>query len=619
MAGRRDPDARPPAIPCGPGWRAIATADGSTACDPYPDGVPSPCGPGLAHFPGEAGCEPIGRACPAGEWPEDLPSTGVYYVRPGATGDGTRDSPAGQFVVPGPSAAPVVIALARGVHLVPQLTLTVPTTIRGVCASDTTLRFSSSESNLAIFAPSIAGGPLAIEDVRIEVSGVGVGVRAENALTLRGVELVGARSTGVLALGTGDGARFDAEGVVVSGVGPDPSGLLGFGISLGADVQARLHRVIVEHVHAAGITGGSVALADVVVRDVQEVVGTGASAYGVGSTGLVTMSEVLVEGVVGTGVIAQGPTTMRDVLVRDVRWPAGDLAGSGVTVLLSGRLDARGLSITDVDRHGLVVVGPATARVEDLIVRDVRGPGPFSAGVFVGNTTLELARARVESATIGVLALIGGFVRVTDLSVEATWLGGVVAGRGSEIDLARGIVDAGSGAGIVADGRGSSIAIEDALVRATVASSDGTLGYGVAVQDHAIAELDRLWIDRSASVGLLVTGDRTRVVGADLVVASTGAPECACGGGVGVLLAEGARLAVGRTAVAGAAACGIELVTPSTLESHGAEVSDAPLGACGAELREGAPDARFSYRGTGAPTGSTAPALPVPFVVPEAR
>jgi len=86
----------PPVLePCRPGWRAIPSSDGPTVCDPWPASGQATCSPGEAHFAGEPGCRPIGSACPAGDWPTDLPATGVLYVRAGAPagGSGTMTAP----------------------------------------------------------------------------------------------------------------------------------------------------------------------------------------------------------------------------------------------------------------------------------------------------------------------------------------------------------------------------------------------------------------------------------------------------------------------------------------------------------------------------------------------
>ncbi|MGF1465879.1 MAG: hypothetical protein ACFCGT_07070 [Sandaracinaceae bacterium] len=84
------------AWPCPEGWREV-TEGGVTTCDPYPEGGALECPVGEAHFPGEAGCAPIGRACGDGPFPgvEDLDAATLLYVRADAEpgGDGSEAAP----------------------------------------------------------------------------------------------------------------------------------------------------------------------------------------------------------------------------------------------------------------------------------------------------------------------------------------------------------------------------------------------------------------------------------------------------------------------------------------------------------------------------------------------
>src|SRR5688572_23985056 len=74
-------EAAPPVLtPCPAGWGEV-TIGGVVVCDPTPGG-PVECDAGEARFPGTAACAPVGRACPAGEFADELPASGVVYVRP---------------------------------------------------------------------------------------------------------------------------------------------------------------------------------------------------------------------------------------------------------------------------------------------------------------------------------------------------------------------------------------------------------------------------------------------------------------------------------------------------------------------------------------------------------
>jgi len=92
---RAPPIAPPVLVPCPMGWREVSVDDVSQ-CEPYPEGGPSTCATGQAHFPGEAECRTVGEACPAGEFADSLPpGADVVYVSASAPsgGDGSLASP----------------------------------------------------------------------------------------------------------------------------------------------------------------------------------------------------------------------------------------------------------------------------------------------------------------------------------------------------------------------------------------------------------------------------------------------------------------------------------------------------------------------------------------------
>ena len=65
------------------------------------------------------GCQTIGRVCPTGQWPTDLPTdTPILYVSPGGDGDGmTPANPMGSIQSAHDSAPDgAIIALAKGVY-----------------------------------------------------------------------------------------------------------------------------------------------------------------------------------------------------------------------------------------------------------------------------------------------------------------------------------------------------------------------------------------------------------------------------------------------------------------------------------------------------------------------
>lgn len=136
------PPALPALAPCPPGWREVDDdPDAIPGCDPWPEGGQAGCAGDEAHFPGEPACARVGRACPAGEWAEDLPATGVLYVRAGgaAGGVGTMAAPFGTIAEAiAAAAAGTTIALGKGSY---SEAVQVPgsVTLAGACVAETTV------------------------------------------------------------------------------------------------------------------------------------------------------------------------------------------------------------------------------------------------------------------------------------------------------------------------------------------------------------------------------------------------------------------------------------------------------------------------------------------------
>jgi hypothetical protein len=127
--------------PCPSGWSETELANGSVVCEPYPEGRSTCAADEEAHFPGEPGCRAVGRACPAGDFRDDLPSdVPVVFVLPGATGTGTRADPLGSLTEAMAGAEDgSVLALGRGTHTDLPTTWNRSVRLIGACPSATVL------------------------------------------------------------------------------------------------------------------------------------------------------------------------------------------------------------------------------------------------------------------------------------------------------------------------------------------------------------------------------------------------------------------------------------------------------------------------------------------------
>lgn len=622
-----EPTAERPRMTCPPGWRVASGEGALETCDPYPEAGPAACDPGFAHFPGDPGCAPIGRACPPGDWPDDLPSSNVVYVRPGGIGDGSRDAPLGTLSDALQRAYPTrgTIALARGTYETPGETLQ-SVSIRGACAAETVIRAASTIGmGFALFAvPSTAS--VVLTDVHIDGRGVATGLIVNGDLTLRGVWLTNLVRFGVLGRGGEHPAYLDAHELVLQHIARQLDG--GFGIFGDSGCDVRLGRVIVEDTTAAGIamTGhvGSLEMADTVVRDVHA--SDGASDGGGIQTDVpTTASAVLIERTHALGLALLGAASIDDLVVRDV---VGSADGTGTGILIVSLVTPRLRRVLVERAHGIGVQiqGPGSGAFEDLVVRDtlaVSTGGRLGRSLVATGAVVRGERVWIEGGhELGVFATHGSRVSLVDLTVHSPSGVGIGCDHASALDLSRVIVDTSVGAGILTLGHGSTLTAEDVLVRDTVAVADGTLGYGVAVQDHAFAVADHLLVDGSDSVGVLVHGERATILLTDAVVRRTLAPTCgpACGGGAGIGAYEGADVVLHRIVVDEAPACGVDLTERAALELTSGSIRAVRAGICASassadleRIRQG-----FAYVGEGAALTTdvrVAPA-PVPTIAP---
>jgi hypothetical protein len=597
---RDAPAVAAPVMTCPSGWRVVTdAAGGADTCDPYPSDGPAMCSVGEAHFPGEPECRPIGHACPTGDFPDDVPSTNVWYVRTGVSGDGTRAHPFATLAsaIAAASLTDGLVVVARGTYTFTPPN--VPVHIRGACVAGTTLNGFAQEITHA----------LTLEDVTLAHAGT---LLPNDDLTMRGVLLDAPPNAGLIAIGP---FAVELEDVVIQNVSLPMAviGMAGEAIGgQGADI--RLNRVIIDGAYANGIVVsggiGSLTASDLVVRNVHVIPNAGAG-VGVQATVPLSLSRVLVENVVEAGLIVGSSGTITDLVVRNV---ANGDGGAGIAILQRATVDARRVLVDGADRIGVAVQAPASATLHDLVVRGTRSatfPRGFGRGVHVDGARVSLDRVSVESsAEIGLVATDLARLTITDVRVRDAGLAGIAVFEAGATDVERAIVESGRGAGLAAVGRGATLIAADVLVSGTSARADGTLGVGVIVQDHAFAQIDHGLVVGSASIGVLALGAQTDLVAGDLSVQQPHAS--------GIAAFDGAQLTLARFAVDDAATCGLVLADPGDVETSLGTLG-APSGICATATDAAvlsAVAASIVYRGGGAFQSTSAPAAPTPFVLP---
>jgi hypothetical protein len=534
--------ASPRLEPCPAGWAVVAGA--VPTCTPYPGGAPDVCDDGEAHFPGTAGCAPIGGQCPAGDFAEIEADGVVWYVRaaepPG--GDGSLDAPFAT-IAEGLDAASSgdVVALSRGAFA-EAVVLPRGVTLRGACAAETTI--ATDDPSGAAGVVTVYEEDTAIADVTLLGPGPGLWVEGRNAVTsVEGAVI----------------AEADFVGILVGSGGT--------------------------------LTGRSIVVRDVHAQDVPGVSGIGLIAD---SRGAVELERVMIERTGGTGVIAAGTRiALRDAAIRDGL--GEDPPARGVEVQLGGAVELgrawmhgqRDVAILALDMDSEVVVEDAVIEATEWNVRGEGGRGLS----LVDGARGTVRRARfADQGEVAVIA-DGAALELEDVLIEGargndtdgTGGSGVTAQYGATATMTRVHVADARSVGLLVISTGTTATIADVDVTGTRShTGDGEMGTGIHVQGAALSGV-RLRATGNHQAGLMAIADAA-VDLQDLEIADTLERECAadaCAGvgfGDGLISSLGSAVEVRRFRILRSARVGVTIVD-GALDLHEGEVAGCPIGA----------------------------------------
>lgn len=552
--------------PCPAGWADYGS--GATGCEPWPTGR-STCGSAQAQWPGASTCEPVGVECPAGEWPESLPAgVTVVYVRAGAPtgGTGTKTQPYASVTTAVAAAAPgSIVAIAKGVYADEQVVLRERVTLWGACAGQVTLGqpvFSNSSAVVNVIGPGNVARALTVSGARPGVWVEG----ATAALEVHGVVVQEATLAGVLVRA---GAELRGDALVIRGTRPQiGTGVSGRGLSVEAGGRATLEKVLLERNTDYGVLlmdmGSSLTLSDAAIVSTSSRLFDGRSGQGLGvlrGTNATLTRTVLLANQ-ECGVFVQGRLDASHVVIRESKASVADPdTGFGVVVTRAGSVTFQRSLIERSRGFGLFAEDPGT-RVEltDVVVRDTEasGPGVEGGGIgLAGEVQATLLRVALErNVAFGLTAQNEGTaVTATDLTVRdtgpeprtRTFGFGFEISLGASANVERVLVVGSRTAGILVDRTGH-LTLSDAEVRETLpAALDDEGGFGLAVQEGARVEANRVLLVGNRATGLLVSEPGTQVTMADLVVRDTSGRVRQGDFGYGVLTQSSARLTLERT------------------------------------------------------------------------
>lgn len=385
----------------------------------------------------------------------------------------------------------------------------------------------------------------------------GIGVAAQHGamLTVHGAVIDGATYGGLVS-GL-DGARVEAEDLVVRRVAPDSTGIA---MGIGATQMGIAHvvRALVEQtvhgVHAE--SGASMEIEDAVIRslrtdtsvpDVDNSVGVVAH----GAT--VTCSRVQVEdaGYLGLGAFDGSAMHVADLVVRGNGGGLDGSGGSGLAFVDSTGDVARAL-VTHNRYGGVTVSGPtALVQLTDVTIDDI-APQMLGSELGRGLQAQDGATAQVERMLVtnthanAVMVIASATLTGTDLEVRethagltGTWTGigtGLAAQGSSTVTLDRVRIGESIGWAVKLDPPASQLTLENAWVhdvtrfgRAPIGGT--TAGRAIDV-NTATSTFRRVIVERARDVGVYIYDGSAEL--SDVVVRDTQGDEVAETGGDGI-------------------------------------------------------------------------------------
>lgn len=357
--------------PCPAGWNVEPPESSRQVTLCRPVSVACPVDDDVV-YPGDEACAPAAGACPAGDFPENLPAGPVSYVLAGAAGgDGSEGAPFGTIAEAVMLAPPgAVIAVGKGSY--PSVSLFGDVSLVGACAE-------------TVLAGLTVSASVSVSQVKIAAAGTAVRVDTGASAHLEEV-FVSSGVIGLQVFGRATGRRIRIEDVT------------GTGVSVAG--EASLDQVLVRSSQGVGVEAlGSTSLTNVRVSSPAAVRVGGAASLIMEKGWLTDCSDGLQ--------VAGGHATLEDVRIEGAR-------GSGIVVGDGGKVDADRLVVLDGDRNVSVQTG-ATATLRDVYVAG----GVVDANVVVTNAgPVEIVRGVLARTDRRGIQASDGRLSLTDLRVR---------------------------------------------------------------------------------------------------------------------------------------------------------------------------------------------------------
>jgi hypothetical protein len=584
-----------PPWPCPAGWAPEPLLGGATTMC-APPASPDDCTDGTFAVLGAIGCQTLGNACPAGDWPVDLPASGVVYVRAGAIGgSGTMADPFGSIQA-AIDASPhgSTLAVAKGDY--PEtITIVADLSIRGACTTGTTLGGTMLSAGQVV---TIQGGSVSIGDARITGNARGIFVQGGNLVAQR-VWIDASVGAGLVA--GGGKATFEDGAItsVLAGAGGE-----GRAVEVLGGARLEVRRSVVREAHGSGIRahgkGTELLVEDGLVLDTlpRADKGDGFGVYVEAGATAVLERVVLTDGH-HAGFVATGSgtrATLRDVVVARTRPRASDLGfGRGLEISAGAVATLERVTI-DANRDSGIFVDGSTVTASDLVVRATGSHAASStrgrALTAQNGASIAVDRAvMVENRDAAVFSRHAGTeVTLRDSIVADTRSReaggdrgyGLMALEGGKLVGERIVLSRNRQVSVFVSDEGSNAELTDALIEDTRPLDDGDSGVGAHAASGGRIRLVRTRVERSPEAGVLGTDPGTELSLEDVAIVGVESAD-GIGDGDGLIADTGPHVTATRLLVDGVFSSGIT----SMREGSRVELSDVvvqrvkPLGEFG--------------------------------------
>jgi hypothetical protein len=311
-------------------------------------------------------------------------------------------------------------------------------------------------------------------------------------------------------------------------------------------------------------------------------------------------TRLLVEGNrdVGMYLIDSGTEALLvDSVVRDTQARMADGGfGRGVDVGGGARLEATRFVVANNRDFGVDATGPGSLVVlTDAVVRDTQPWASirrFGRGVEVEDGARFEGRRLIvrDSFDTGLYVTgAGSSVVLEDAVVRNTQPTAADDGGGRAIDLEFGarltatrlVVELQRESGIFAIHAGTRVELTDVAVRDTESRvSDGMFGHGVNLEEGASLDATRLLVERSHGSGMRGADEGTEIAMRDVVVRDTRAQATDLAFGHGLQIANGARVVGERVRVDGARELGLLAFNGASVELSDVVISNVERSEC---------------------------------------